>query len=428
MIGGAPLQTQPKLHVEQLEARTMLSHTLVVGHRGNSMFAPENTLSSMDQAFRRGADVVEVDIQFAANGEIVAMHDLGVERTTDGTGDAASMTVAQLKTLDAGSWFSDEYIGERVPTLKEFFEVAAQRGIIYLDLKTYPMGSAIAQLLDELELPDESIWTSANTEALARDAHEHLPGASVLWWGDVPNRPKADYFQHMRSIGVAGFDLRWGDFSHRFARDAQSNGMFFSTWTIDARDQWQAALNLNVDAIETNDPGGLAKLIAERSGQVTAQLNAGRLLVQGDALDNSVRVEPGSLPGSVRVSGLNGTAVNGAGSIEFAGVRDVSVVLTNGNDHLEIVDLLLDGDLTVDGGRGNDHVSIHDSTIGGTVAFLGGAGSDWFGAEGSAFQQVRFIAASGFDTLDIGLESVVNARDNDIVVPPIYSKVERLAS
>src|SRR5262245_10347835 len=288
------MHQQSKLRFEQLEVRALMSHTLVVGHRGNSMHAPENTLSSMDQAFRNGADVVEVDIQFAVDGTIVAMHDVAVDRTTDGTGLVKDLSVPQIKVLDAGSWFSGEYTGERVPTLVEFLQTAAGRGIVYLDLKTEAMAATIRQTLDELDLSDESIWTSANTDGLAQDVQQHLPGASVLWWGPTPPRGKPEYFQHMRSIGVAGFDLRWGQFSRQFVRDAQANGMFFSTYTIDTPAQWRAALKWDLNAIETNDPGGLARLIAEQSGQVSAQMNADRLVIQGDALANSVRIQAGS--------------------------------------------------------------------------------------------------------------------------------------
>lgn len=421
------MQCKPSL--EQLEARELLSHTLVIGHRGNSGLAPENTIVSLRQAFDLGADVVEVDVQFAADGVIVAMHDTTVDRTTDGTGDVAGMTLAQLKTLDAGSWFSDEFAGERVPTLSEFLETAARRGTVYLDLKAYSMGAAIGQVLDELGLPDDSVWASASEEIVAKDVHEHLPGTPVLWYGDVPNRGTADYFQHMRSIGVTGFDLAWGTLPRAFVRDAQANGMFFSTYTIDKPSQWRAALRLDLDAVETNDPGGLAALVAERRGQVIAQVNEGRLSILGDKFNNSIRIEPGSQVGSVRLAGVDGTLINGqVGPIEFAAVRNLQIVLAAGNDVVGIVDALLDGGLSVDGGRGNDRVSIHNSTIRNATEFVGGAGSDWFVSERSTFDQVQFVAGGGLDILDMGLRTEPNARANDFLVPPSYSNLERLAS
>lgn len=420
---------QGKLTVEVLEPRELLSHTLVIGHRGDSLHAPENTPVSMDRAFRRGAEVVEVDVQFAGDGRIVAMHDTTVDRTTNGTGAVASLTVLELKTLDAGSWFSAEFAGERVPTLAEFLETAARRGIVYLDLKADSMGAAIRQVLDEEGLPDDSVWASAGEEAVARDVHEHLPGTPILWYGDVPRRGTAEYFQGMRSIGVTGFDLRWGEFARGFVRDARANGMFFSTYTINSPRQWRAALRLDLDAIETDDPGGLASFIAARRGEVSVRLTDGTLSIVGDRQHNSIRIEPGSFDGSVRIAGVDGTRINAQGeAVEVSGVRDIVISLGNGNDIVEITDLLLDGGLTADGGRGSDRISIGTSTIRGATELLGRSGSDRFSAQGSMFGPVQVTGGVGFDFLDMGLEAEPNANANNFLARPIYAQVERLAS
>jgi glycerophosphoryl diester phosphodiesterase len=415
--------------VEQLEARELMSHTRVIAHRGDSLHAPENTLSSMDQAFRLGADVVEVDVQFAADGVIVAMHDTTVDRTTDGTGVVADLTVPQLKALDAGSWFSSAFASEQVPTLTELLVSAAARGPVYLDLKSYSMGAAIEQVLDQLALRDDSVWASANEEIVAADIHEHLPETPVLWYGVVPSRGTDEYFQQMRNIGVTGFDLKWGEFSRAFVRDARANGMSFSTYVIDQPSEWRAALRLDLDAIETNDPGGLAALVAQRRGQIIARVDDGRLSIHGDNLNNSIRIEPGSQLGSLRLAGVDGTRINGQSApVEFENVHDLRIELLGGNDVVEIVDVLLDGGLSVEGGPGNDRVEIRNTTIHNATDFIGGAGSDWFGAARSAFDQVQFIAGGGFDILDVGSQSEPNTRGNDFLALPSHSNLERLAS
>lgn len=407
----------------------MMSHVMVIGHRGNSMFAPENTLSSMNQAYQRGADVVEVDVQLTANGDVVAMHDIAVDRTTNGSGMVANLTVPQLKTLDAGSWFSDTFIGEQVPTLSEFLANAAPQGPVYLDIKSSSMGLAIRQVMDDLGLTYDRIWASADREATVADIHEHLPGASILWYGIVPRRGSAGYFSQMRAMGVTGFDLKWSDVSRRFARDAQENGMFFSTYTLNSPQEWRAALRMGVDGIETDDPGGLVELLSEQRGQVTAQVNSDQLIIQGDKFHNAVRIERGSQTGSLRVRGIHGTLINGqAGPIEFANIRQLDVRLLSGDDYLEIVDLILEGDLFIDSGAGNDRVSIDNSRLAGVAEFVAWAGSDWFTAERSTFAQLQVTAGSGRDILDIGLASNPNSRGNDFASAPTYSKVERLAS
>ncbi len=98
----------------------------VVGHRGTVKFAPENTIAACKKAIELGADLVEIDIRETKDGELVLMHDATVDRTTDGVGRVSELTLAEIKKLDAGSWFSAEFRGERVPTLRE--ALAAIRG------------------------------------------------------------------------------------------------------------------------------------------------------------------------------------------------------------------------------------------------------------------------------------------------------------
>lgn len=95
---------------------------LIIAHRGASAHAPENTIESFRLAKDLGADYIELDIQMSKDGHLIVMHDLTVDRTTDGTGNVKDLTLEEIKRLDAGSWFSDEFKGAKVPTLEEVFE------------------------------------------------------------------------------------------------------------------------------------------------------------------------------------------------------------------------------------------------------------------------------------------------------------------
>src|ERR1035437_8201984 len=95
-----------------------IGSVLVIGHRGNALFAPENTVASFTAA-RGKADLMELDAQVTSDNQFVVMHDSAVNRTTDGTGAIATNTLAKLKLLDAGSWFASQFAGERIPTLEE---------------------------------------------------------------------------------------------------------------------------------------------------------------------------------------------------------------------------------------------------------------------------------------------------------------------
>jgi len=111
------------------------SGILVVGHRGTVKFAPENTIAAFRKAIEMGADLLEMDVRETRDGHLVLMHDSTVNRTTNGRGRVAAMTLAEIKRLDAGSWFSSEFEGERVPTLKEALVAIRGRALPDIDFK-----------------------------------------------------------------------------------------------------------------------------------------------------------------------------------------------------------------------------------------------------------------------------------------------------
>ena len=92
---------------------------LCIAHRGFSAAAPENTSVAVRKGMAVGADGCEFDVRLSRDGVVVLMHDATVDRTTDGTGRVAELTLADLRRLDAGSWKDAEFRGERVPTLGE---------------------------------------------------------------------------------------------------------------------------------------------------------------------------------------------------------------------------------------------------------------------------------------------------------------------
>src|SRR5207253_2831738 len=91
----------------------------VIGHRGAMGHCPENTFASFERALELGADWVELDVHLTRDGALAVIHDEKVDRTTDGHGFVRDYTLADLKKLDAGSWFGPEFAAQRIPTLDE---------------------------------------------------------------------------------------------------------------------------------------------------------------------------------------------------------------------------------------------------------------------------------------------------------------------
>lgn len=131
------------------------------GHRGHSAGAPENTLAAFRQAFEHGGPLVtcETDLGITQDGELVLMHDKTVDRTTNGRGIVQNMTYSEISRLDAGSWFGEEFAGERVPLLKDALHLARELGFIYqLELKIYDRNDVLLPklraMIDELGCAD----------------------------------------------------------------------------------------------------------------------------------------------------------------------------------------------------------------------------------------------------------------------------------
>ncbi len=113
---------------------------LIIAHRGASGHAPENTLAAFRKAVAQGATFIETDLQLSRDVRLVAIHDATVNRTTNGQGSVQDMTLADLRRLDAGSWFGSEFTGERIPTLEEILEFSKRNDVVfYLEIK--PGGS-----------------------------------------------------------------------------------------------------------------------------------------------------------------------------------------------------------------------------------------------------------------------------------------------
>jgi glycerophosphoryl diester phosphodiesterase len=110
----------------------------IIAHRGYSARAPENTLAALHAAVAGGADAVEFDLRVAACGTPVLFHDSMLSRTTDGVGPLRRRTLAQLKTLDAGAWFSHEFSGETIPSFAEALDcLSAHPGRVYAEVKDF---------------------------------------------------------------------------------------------------------------------------------------------------------------------------------------------------------------------------------------------------------------------------------------------------
>ena len=138
---------------------------LVIAHRGASAYAPENTLAAFRLAAEQGADAVELDAKLSADGQVVVIHDPTVERTTNGSGEVRQLSLAQIKSLDAGGFLSPQFAGEPIPTLAEVFDAVGHQLLINVELTNYASprgrpGRKVVGLVKDFHLEERVLFSS----------------------------------------------------------------------------------------------------------------------------------------------------------------------------------------------------------------------------------------------------------------------------
>ena len=116
---------------------TSLPQPIIFAHRGASAHAPENTLAAFELALAQGADGIELDVKLSRDGHVIVIHDPAVKRTTGAAGRVRDLALSDLQALDAGSFFSDQFRGEKIPTLEQVFEALGKRTFINVELTNY---------------------------------------------------------------------------------------------------------------------------------------------------------------------------------------------------------------------------------------------------------------------------------------------------
>jgi phosphoglycerol transferase MdoB-like AlkP superfamily enzyme/glycerophosphoryl diester phosphodiesterase len=213
----------------------------VICHRGNSEDAPENTLAAIEAAFAVGCDLSEVDVRLSRDGVPVIIHDETVDRTTNGTGNVADLTLAQLKAIDA-----------RIPTLAEALRATHGRGTLLLDVPVAGMGALIAETFRTAGIPQSQALVATWDDEQRRDFATQMPAATIVQADAPPERWEADYFAGRRALGVAMFDIpTWAP---EFLRQARAAGMPVWVYTVNDAETMREVIRLGVDGFETDVP------------------------------------------------------------------------------------------------------------------------------------------------------------------------------
>ena len=232
----------------------------IVGHRGNSAVAPENTMPAIASSVATGVEYFEIDIEYTADDVIVAIHDGTVDRTTDGSGRVRDMTYEQISQLDAGSWFArgHGYSGVGVPTLEDVLEHMADSGAhMLLEYKSTWSPEKVEltrELIDEYDVADQIIAQSFDLTTV-ESLRDELPEVPRMILG----APRVDSEQIASDLGAIGWNPSVGQVlaNPAWVERMHNAGLETYVYTVNNARQWEQLTELGVDGIITDYPDHL---------------------------------------------------------------------------------------------------------------------------------------------------------------------------
>ena len=235
----------------------------IYAHRGSSGTHPENTLAAFRASAKLPIAGTEIDVHLTKDGEIVVIHDEKVNRTTNGKGYVKDMTLAELKKLDCGSWFLEEWSGERIPTLDEVFEIFQDtKQILNIELKTdvFPYDSLIDKVLALAEkrgFTDRILISSFNHEDIQTVCRKKTVESAILTLDIYVN-----VFEYAKAIGTNRIHLSLPAAFRRMAADALQKEAIVCVYTVNNVDYAEQLKQKGIHGIFTDYPEKMLEKLA----------------------------------------------------------------------------------------------------------------------------------------------------------------------
>ncbi|MGI5817179.1 MAG: glycerophosphodiester phosphodiesterase [Armatimonadota bacterium] len=235
---------------------------LICAHRGRSGVFPENTMAAFEAAVEVGADFMELDVRATVDGEIVCIHDATVDRTTDGSGEVAQMTLAEVQALDAGRWIGAAHAGEGVPLLREVLEVIAPRVVVDIEIKQRGIAEQVAGIVREAGALRRASVISFDREDI-RVAKSTEP---ALACGLITSGPEEGSTEQALIGSALECGASFVSCSHRavtptLVRECHLTGLLLLAWTMDEPEDIARMIDLQVDGLVSNYPERVAEML-----------------------------------------------------------------------------------------------------------------------------------------------------------------------
>ncbi|GIP16627.1 glycerophosphoryl diester phosphodiesterase [Paenibacillus montaniterrae] len=233
-------------------------------HRGASGYCPENTMAAFQRAVELGATGIETDVQMTADGELVLIHDESLYRTTGVDKLVKDTTLAELQKLDAGAWFSNEFTGERVPTLDQLMELVKREQIMLnIEIKSgvvlYPdIERKVIEKIRQHQLDQQCIISNFNHYSLAQCKAINPYIATGILYMEGLYRP----WDYAATVGANALHAPKYAVTAEWVAEAKANGIIYNVWTVNEPQEMKALLAAGVAGIITDYPDRLQSIIS----------------------------------------------------------------------------------------------------------------------------------------------------------------------
>ena len=235
----------------------------LTAHRGASHDAPENTLPAFNLAWEKGADGIEGDFYLTSDGHVVCIHDATTKRTGDKDLKVSTSTLAELRTVDVGSWKDPKWAGTKIPTLQEVIATIPKGKYIHVEIKVgVEIVEPIAKILEESSLTSDQIIIICFNKEVVAAAKKRLPDCRVLWLASIKDEgPSAEeVLAVLKSTGAdgVGTSANASVIDKEYVRTVQDGGRFkFNVWTVNSGGLAMHFMETGLEAISTDRPAYL---------------------------------------------------------------------------------------------------------------------------------------------------------------------------
>ncbi len=243
--------------------RMVRSRPWLIAHRGASGHAPENTMAAFRLAVEQGATFIETDLHLSRDARFVAIHDATLERTTNGRGLVRDLALAELRKLDAGSWFHSSFAREPIPTLEEILDFGRDADVVfYLEIKydtAWGMHHALVGALRDAKESARVVVLSFDPATLDK-LHRH---DATLMTGLLFDRLGPDHVAMAHSVGARQLAPRADFVTSQLVERAHGADLQVATWTLNNPEHMRAVIAAGVDGVMTDYPDRLHAVVSE---------------------------------------------------------------------------------------------------------------------------------------------------------------------